>query len=85
MAAHARRSRIWRFTTLLALTATLPLCLYLARHSQQLGLKSSIRYPILDRFHDIPNALPFAALAIAVCLIILALPLLVVHHTWIDG
>ena len=49
--------------TLLLFAVNLPLCLYLLRRIHQLGLNSSTRYPLLDRFYDIPNIIPFTALA----------------------
>ncbi len=70
----ATHSRGWRLITLFLLAVNLPLCLYLLRRIHQTGLGSSTRYPLLDRFHDIPNILPFSALAAAAVLIILALP-----------
>jgi hypothetical protein len=72
----ATHSRAWRLITLLLLAINLPLCLYLGRRLQQSGLNSSTRYPLLDRSHDIPNILPFTAIAAATLLIIIALPAL---------
>jgi hypothetical protein len=72
----ATHSRAWRLITLLLLAINLPLCLYVLRRIHQTGLSSSTRYPLLDRFHEIPNILPFTALAAATLLIIIALPVL---------
>jgi hypothetical protein len=69
-------ARAWRWTALLLLAASLPLCLYLARRVQQANLRNSTRFELLDRFHDIPNVLPFIALLAASLLVVIALPLL---------
>jgi hypothetical protein len=70
----ATGARAWRWTTLLLLAANLPLCLYLARRVQQANLRASTGYQLLDRFHEIPNILPFIGLLAASALIVIALP-----------
>jgi WD40 repeat protein len=67
-------ARVWRYAALLLLAANLPLCLYLARRVQQANLRASTGYQLLDRFHEIPNILPFIGLLAASALIVIALP-----------
>jgi hypothetical protein len=58
----ATHGRAWRMITFLVFSGMLPLTIFVAHSVNKLGLKSTSRYPLLDRFYDIPNVLGFVGL-----------------------